>query len=85
MIKLDKSNYYKVTKPLKAVTFNKLFARAVIENRVSGSVYVDDVDNPSTFYVVHPYGMSLLFGEHKNEEFNICFGISCYLSFLPIR
>lgn len=70
MILLKKDNYYKVFEPLKNVTFNKLFARAVIENHVSGSVYVDDVQNPKIFYVVHPYGMSLLFGDSNNEEFN---------------
>lgn len=70
---LEKKNYYKLTEPLKQVTINNLFARAVIEHRVSGKVYVDDCDNPRTYYVVHPYGMSLLFGEWNNEKFNDSF------------
>ncbi len=47
-----------------------MFARSVVENKVSGLVYVDNVDNPKTFYVVHPYGISLLFGDCNNELFN---------------
>jgi GNAT superfamily N-acetyltransferase len=70
---LEKKNYYKLTEPLKQVTINNLFARAVIEHRVSGKVYVDDCDNPRTYYVVHPYGMSLLFGDWNNEKFNNSF------------
>lgn len=73
MIKLPKHEYEKVAKPLENVTINNLFARAVIENRVSGSVYVDNIDSPETYYIVHPYGMSLLFGKHTNEEFNMHF------------
>lgn len=70
MILLDKSNYHKVIKPLGEVTINKLFARAVVEQKEMGCVYVDNIENPQTFYVYHPYGMSLLFGEHSNDDFN---------------
>ena len=73
MILLDKSDYGKVLQPFKKVTINKLFARAVIEQTVSGKIYVDDPINPKTFYVVHPYGMTLLFGESNNEKFNEAF------------
>jgi GNAT superfamily N-acetyltransferase len=57
-------------KPLEKVTINNLFARAILECRVKGQVFVDNVNNPETFYVVHPYGMSLLFGNHNNSDFN---------------
>ena len=70
MILLEKNKYSQLTESLKSVTINNLFARAVVENRVSGVVYVDNVKNPKTFYVVHPYGMSLLFGDCNNQEFN---------------
>jgi GNAT superfamily N-acetyltransferase len=70
MILLDKSKYDKATKPLKEVTINNLFARSVVEKKVNGFVYVDNSENPKTFYVVHPYGMSLLFGETNNDDFN---------------
>jgi RimJ/RimL family protein N-acetyltransferase len=37
---------------------------------VTGKVYVDNLNKPSTFYVVHPYGISLLFGKYDNVDFN---------------
>lgn len=73
MKELSKENYSKVFDALKEVKINNLFARAVVENHVSGKVIVNDVNNPTTFYVVHPYGMTLLFGKHDNQEFNEAF------------
>lgn len=70
MILLEKSDYHKVVKPLKEVSINNLFARAVIEGQVNGLVYVDNIHQPHTFYIRHPYGMSLLFGDASNDEFN---------------
>lgn len=63
-------NYHTLIEPLKSVTINNLFARSVIERKVSGKVYVDNFDNPRTYYIVHPYGMSLLFGNCNNIDFN---------------
>ena len=59
--------------PLRKVKINNLFARSVIENHVSGKVYADQIEHPTTFYVVHPYGISLLFGESNNLDFNHSF------------
>ena len=70
MLLLNKSEYTKLREPLKRVTINHLFARSVVEGYVDGHVYVDDARDPGTFYVVHPYGMSLLFGETCNTDFN---------------
>ena len=70
MFLLDESMYHKVLKPLGEVTLNKLFARSVVEKHVSGKIYVDNTENPSTFYVLHPYGMALLFGNNENTGFN---------------
>lgn len=73
MIELKIKDYPKAIDSLKKVTINALFARAVIERHISGTVYADHKDKPTTFYVVHPYGMSLLFGNHTNAEFNSAF------------
>ncbi len=70
MEELNNSDYHKVVTPLREVTINNLFARAVVENYVTGKVYVNDLQNPTTFYVVHPYGMTLLFGQHNDQQFN---------------
>jgi GNAT superfamily N-acetyltransferase len=54
---------YKLAIPkLKEVSINNLFARSVIERHVDGKVYVDNIASPKSFYVIHPYGMSLLYG-----------------------
>jgi RimJ/RimL family protein N-acetyltransferase len=73
MKRLAREDYSKLIEPLKEVTINKLFARSVVERKVSGKVFVDDMDTPSTYYVIHPYGMSLLFGSSDNEVFNSSF------------
>jgi GNAT superfamily N-acetyltransferase len=73
MIILPKEHYLKLSHYLDHVNFNHLFASAVIDGAVSGKVYVDDVANPGTFYIVHRYGMSLLAGDHKHSEFNVAF------------
>ena len=70
MLLLEKNRYEKVKASLTAVKINHLFALSVVENRVTGSIYVDRQENPGTFYVVHPYGMSLLFGSAGNAGFN---------------
>ncbi len=67
---LDITKYDKVIDPLREVKINNLFARSVAEKKVNGTIYVDNTDTPNTFYVLHPYGMSLLFGEADNDEFN---------------
>lgn len=70
MMELEIKDYAKVKEALKEVKINNLFARAVIENHVEGKVYVNKKDKPTTFYVVHPYGMSLLFGNNNNNNNN---------------
>lgn len=67
---LDESRYSELIEPVSKINFNTLFAEAVIEHKIKGAVLVDDPENPKTFYVVHPYGMTLLFGDSKNEKFN---------------
>lgn len=59
--------------PIKEVQINNFFARSVIERHVTGRIYVDNLVDPKTFYVLHPYGISLLFGDHTNLQFNHLF------------
>lgn len=54
---------------LNAVPFNTLFAKSVVKGKIYGDVFTDDTEDPQTFYILHPYGMSLLLGKN-NDEFN---------------
>lgn len=73
MVELEKEHYEKVIEPLQNVSINHLFASAVVEKRIAGKIYVDNADNPKTFYVLESYGMSLLFGDWTNTKFNNAF------------
>ncbi len=70
MLVLPAGSYFLLKEKIKQVTINNLFARSVIEGHVSGKVFVDNISDPQTWYIVHPYGMSLLAGDCGNEEFN---------------
>ncbi|RNB78533.1 GNAT family N-acetyltransferase [Brevibacillus fluminis] len=70
MIQLNPLDYAKVAPMVRSVPFNNLFARVVIENKVDGHVFVDDVSNPSVSLIVHKYGMALLCGSYENDAFN---------------
>lgn len=70
MVLLEKKDYHKAVNALRQVQINNLFARAVVELHVDGELYADNAENPVTFYVVHPYGMGLLFGDSDHVAFN---------------
>ncbi|MFD1773727.1 hypothetical protein [Paenibacillus rhizophilus] len=70
MIRLSAPDYAKAEEPLQKVKINTLFAQAVIRGRVPGEVYADDSRFPAAFYIVHPSGMSLLFGETDRLPYN---------------
>jgi len=70
MIQFDKNNFILVKKALSEVGINHLFANAVVDGHIGGLIHVDNADHPTSFYVSHPYGMSLLFGDTTNEAFN---------------
>ncbi|MFO7618586.1 MAG: GNAT family N-acetyltransferase [Thermoplasmata archaeon] len=70
MIILPRSEYWKISEPLKRIPFNTFFARTVAEGRLPGSIHVDNMDEPATILIAHPYGMSLLFGDAGNADFN---------------
>lgn len=70
MILLEENKYEGLLMKLHLIPFNTLFARAVLEKKVTGVVYVDNTVTPNTVLISHYYGMSLLFGETNHNEFN---------------
>ncbi len=70
MIPLPKEQHWKASGPLEEIPFNTLFASTVADGSLPGRVFVDDVHEPSTFLIAHPYGMSMLFGCPDNARFN---------------
>ncbi|MFN8347712.1 MAG: GNAT family N-acetyltransferase [Spirosomataceae bacterium] len=74
---LPDSHYDKVLPRLKQVAFNHLFARSVVEKHVTGKIWAEDLEDPRAFYIQHPYGMSLLFGQTDQTAFNQ--GLADYL------
>lgn len=77
MILLQPNEYYKVNDILNKVEFNNYFAKSVVQQYVTGKIYVDKTDNPSVFYIYHPYGMSLLLGDYPNIDFGNSFRNYC--------
>ncbi|MEK3903812.1 MULTISPECIES: GNAT family N-acetyltransferase [unclassified Paenibacillus] len=69
MIELAPKDYHKALDLVRQIQINTMFAEAVLEQQITGHVYVDCIENPCTFYVVHSYGMSLLFGDAGIESF----------------
>ncbi len=69
MILLKPEDFHKAIEQLDKVDYNCYFAKSVLLQNVKGSVYVDSAKNPTVFYIVHPYGMSLLLGDYTNKTF----------------
>ncbi|MFL0198514.1 GNAT family N-acetyltransferase [Clostridium sp. WILCCON 0269] len=70
-MKLLKENKYgEILEHLHKIPYNILFARAVLESKTSGKVFVDNIDKPKTIFISTLYGMSLLLGDTENLEFN---------------
>ena len=67
---LSSDEYHRIGRLLEEVPFNNYFALSVTEGRVKGAVFVDDAEDPHNAYILHPYGMSLLVGDGKDEEFD---------------
>lgn len=57
----------KIMEQLNFVPFNILFAKNVVEQKMTGEVFVDNTDYPQIFYILHSYGMSLLLGKSSDE------------------
>ena len=70
MLELKKDDYEILLEAVLKVPFNTLMARSIISHHVDGKVFVDCYKNPQTFYIIHPYGMTFLFGKSDNELFN---------------
>jgi L-amino acid N-acyltransferase YncA len=77
VIELTPEHYHKAKQPLAEVAINTLFAEAVVGRETMGKVYADSLEEPRAFLVVHPYGMSLLFGDSDKEDFYE--GLKAYL------
>lgn len=73
MNRLPIEQYQSVKDQLLQLPINTLFAQAVVDGHVNGEIYVDTIQLPSTFLIYHPYGMSLLFGNENNPDFNEAF------------
>ena len=63
MVPVGAESFAALLPPVRALPINHLFARAVLEQVVEGRVSVDRPGTPSLIHVVHPYGMTLLFGD----------------------
>ncbi|HAS39461.1 MAG TPA: GNAT family N-acetyltransferase [Microscillaceae bacterium] len=77
MILLPPTDYQKVAGLIHPIEINNLFARSVVEQHVTGKIYVDNSDSPEVCYVLHPYGMSLLAGNSQITAFNDWFRAYC--------
>lgn len=62
--------YCKLAGTLSGLTMNTLFARAVLEQDAPGRVFAYPAESPAVCYVVHGYGMSLLWGDSGSPEMN---------------
>jgi len=59
-----------VEEPLKRLGINTYFCQSVLAGHVGGEVFVDNLSQPSSVYILHSYGMSLVFGDCHNRPFN---------------
>lgn len=69
MIPAPPSRFAELLPLLRAPGFNVYFARAVLEGRNQGTVYVDETERPRAAYILHPCGMSLICGFPCAESF----------------
>lgn len=68
---IKQSQYGRILLHLSKVSIDHYFAKSVLTGYIDGKVYVDDAHDPSSFYIVNSYGMSLLFGSVENKDFNL--------------
>lgn len=66
---LNNTEYEKVIPAIKAADINTMFVLSVLEGKVEGKVFVDDLNYPAAYYILHPYGMALLYGDIVKEDF----------------
>ncbi len=58
------------TRELARLEMNVGFARAVLDGKVEGQVWTADSVGNGAIHVVHPYGMSLVWGRHLDKAFD---------------
>ena len=68
-MELDPVARDRVLAGLRALPINTLFVQSVLCGHVDGWIHADDPRDPRSFYGVHPYGMSLLWGEVPTGRF----------------
>lgn len=69
MLELENKEFKKLIPLVERADLNTLFVLSVLEGKVNGKVFVDDFNEPKSFYIRHPYGMSLLYGITERESF----------------
>jgi RimJ/RimL family protein N-acetyltransferase len=68
--KLESNQYRKINEIINNSGEECLFAYAILENNIPGSVYVDDLANPRTSLICSSSGKYLIAGDDQNDEFN---------------
>ena len=63
------TTYPELIRQTDAFAINTLFARSVLTGDAEGVVYQNREKNPTAWYLVHTYGMSLLFGDSEDAGF----------------
>lgn len=69
-IKLEEKQYSNVAELLDYVSYDCVFAFAVIEKSLPGQVYVDDVTAPKSALICSIHGKYLVLGDETNIDFN---------------
>lgn len=67
---LGRGAYQQLAGTLSGLAMNTLFVRAVLEQDAPGRVFAYPAESPAVCYVVHGYGMSLLWGDTGSSEMN---------------
>jgi hypothetical protein len=67
MVTLEEGKYAEVMPLFPKEGMNTLFAQMVVKGRIKGEIYTDDPENPTYYYIRHPYHMTLLVGVPEKE------------------
>lgn len=68
--RLPTAHYGRALEALRAVPINTSAAEVVLRGQAEGVVYADDAARPAVYLVVHPSGMSYLFGDGAAAGFD---------------
>jgi GNAT superfamily N-acetyltransferase len=70
MLILSPIHYHRIRHLIQNIDFNTYFAQVVSQKKVRGTIYINDLANPSACLIFHPYGMLLLCGQNDKADFN---------------